>query len=201
MWRFFVLLPICVFAVTLTGCSKAEVPKDQKAAELAAQMEKEKRDAEEAERKKYAIKPVDFKRLVELLPAGKDPYGKHDAEGKFDTSGGEQISKAWALYGKEPCQIRIDLIDFAGAKKKIEEAYWWTSRSVDQQLKSGYEKTGFVQQWYKSYERLNTEKKSSQYLVCAGERFIVSAEGSDADMEVLKSIVQNMDFRKLSDMK
>ncbi|MCW8129744.1 MAG: hypothetical protein KIS92_05260 [Planctomycetota bacterium] len=201
MWRKVVLLLLLAIMAVQVGCSKAEPPKAQKAADLAEEMEKQRREAEEAEHKRYAVKPVDFKRLCEMLPAGKEPYVRHDVGGQVETNAGEQTSKAWALYGKEPHQFRIDLIDFAGAKKKIDEAYWWTTRSVDQKLKSGYEKTGFVQQWYKSYERLNTEKKTSQYLVCAGERFIVSAEGGEDEMEHLKAAVHSMDFRKLADTK
>lgn len=194
----------CVFAMLaglLVGCSKPEEPKGQKAQELAEEMAKQEKERQEKEKKKYMIKAIDPKVLVEVLPPGTEPFAKHDATSSYDTSGADQTAKAMALYGKEPHQFRIDLIDFANAKKKIDEAYWWTSRSINQTLKSGYEKTGVVQQWYKSYERLNTEKKTSQFLVCAGERFIVSAEGAEEDMEVIKNTVQSIDFKKLANMK
>jgi len=189
-----------MIATTLlaAGCSKPE-PKGAKAEKLAEELAKAEQERQAAEAKKRVVKPIDGKRLQELLPTGSTTLAREEAANSQDQMGEHQTSKAWATYGKG--SVRIELIDFAGAKKKIEEGYWWTTRNVDQKLKDGYEKTGVIQQWYKTYERQNTQKNTVQLLVNAGERFIVSAEGTGVEMSQVKELVEQISFKTLANMK
>lgn len=194
-------IPVLALAFC-AGCSNSE----KKTAEVKTEPTQEEKDAKkkaelEELKKKYQTQPVDFKKLQEFFPDGTAEFAKGQPTGAFDTSGNDKTSKATVIYGKEPRTIRVDIVDFANAKKKIDEAYWWTTRSVDNKLKDGYEKTGYVMQLFKTYEHQSIEKKTSQYLICVGERFIISAEAADVEMPAVKAIVDKIDYRKLSTTK
>lgn len=195
--RVVVVITITAMLV-LAGCSKPE-PKGAKAEKLAEELAKAEKERQAEEAKKRAIKPIEGQRLQELLPTGSATLAREEAANSQEQMGEHLTSKAWAAYGKG--SVRIELIDFAGAKKKIDEGYWWTSRNVDQKLKDGYEKTGVIQQWYKTYERQNTPKNTVQLLVNAGERFIVSAEGTGVEMNQLKELVEQINFKTLANLK
>lgn len=192
-----------VVAVLLcVGCSNGE----KKTAEVKTELTPEEVEAKKKEelaalKKKYETQPVDPKRLQEFFPEGTADFAKGQPAGSIEPSGNDKTSKATVIYGKDPHTIRVDIVDFANAKKKIDEAYWWTTRSVDNKLKDGYEKTGYVMQLFKTYEHQSIEKKTSQYLICVGERFIISAEGADVEMPAVKAIVDKIDYRKLSTTK
>ncbi|MBI3830856.1 MAG: hypothetical protein HY291_15155 [Planctomycetes bacterium] len=195
----------CIPVLTLVlcaGCSNSE----KKTADAKTELTQEEKDAAkkadlEALKKKYEAQPVDPKRLQEFFPEGTAEFAKGQPTGSIEPSGNDKTSKATVVYGKEPHTIRVDIVDFANAKKKIDDAYWWTTRSVDNKLKDGYEKTGYVMQLFKTYEHQSIEKKTSQYLICVGERFIISAEATDVEMPAVKAIVDKIDYRKLSTTK
>jgi len=182
------------------GCSQPEAPKTNADAAKAA-LEAEQRKKAEEEAKKRIVPTADPKKIEELMPEGPADYPRAAVKSELQEIPEGKTVKVAATYGQEGKSFEIVTVDFAGAAAKIGQAYWWVDRSVDQKLKVGYEKTGYVQQWYKSYEFHDQEKKISKFMVCAGSRFVVSVEAKDVPMDVIKATVEKIDFRKLAALK
>jgi len=183
-----------------TSCSQPEASKTNASA-AKAEVEAEQRKKAEADAKKRIVPTADPKKIEALMPEGPADYVRTAVKSELQDGPDGTTVKVVATYGKEGQSFDLVTVDFAGAAAKISQAYWWVDRRVDQKLKTGYEKTGYVQQVYKSYEFHDQEKNISKFMVCAGSRFVVSVDAQNVPMDTLKATVEKIDFRKLAALK
>ena len=148
------------------------------------------------------IETVDFRELKALLPASLAGMKRTNATGQKSTAMGMQISSAEGSYSSDDGKSVTLKIGDIGSMTGLAgmAAYAWASTEVDSESDNGYEKTTRFK-GFKAMEKYNKQSRSGELSVLVGGRFVVEADGSNIDMDSLKSALGNIDLRKLDQMK
>lgn len=153
------------------------------------------------EGKKYEV--VDFRELKALLPESIGDLKRTNAEGEKTGAMGFTISKAEADYNSEDHSqsIDIEITDFTGATGIAGMAVWgWAMADIDKETETGYEKT-IKYKGHKAFEKYNNKNQHGSLEVLVAERFMVSVDGNNVPMAVIKSAMDQIDISKLEAMK
>jgi len=153
------------------------------------------------EGKKYEV--VDFRDLKALLPESIGDMKRTNAQGEKSGAMGFTISKAEADYNNEDYSqsIDIEITDLSGASGYAGFAAWgWAMVDVDKETETGYEKTTKYK-GHKAYEKYDNQDQYGSIEVLVSGRFMLSVNGNNVPMAVLKSTIDEMDISKLEAMK
>ena len=153
------------------------------------------------EGKKYEV--VDFRELKALLPESIGDLKRTNAEGEKSSAMGFTVSKAEADYNNEDYSQRIDIeiTDLSGATGFAGMAAWgWAMVDIDKETDTGYEKT-MKYKGHKAFEKYNNQDKYGSIETLVSGRFMVSVNGNNVPMAVIKSAADQIDIGKLEAMK
>jgi hypothetical protein len=153
------------------------------------------------EGKKYDV--VDFRELKALLPEAIGNLKRKNAEGEKSGAMGFTISKAEADYNNEDYSqsIKIEITDLTGASGFAGLAAWgWAMADIDKETETGYEKTTKYK-GHKAFEKYNNQDQYGSIEVLVSGRFMVSVNGNNVPMTVIKSAIDGIDISKLEAMK
>lgn len=153
------------------------------------------------EGKKYEV--VDFRELKELLPESIGDLKRTNAQGEKSGAMGFTISKAEADYNNEDYSqsINIEITDLTGASGFAGLAAWgWAMADIDKETETGYEKTTKYK-GHKAYEKYDNQDQYGSIEVLVAGRFMLSVNGNNVPMAVLKSTIDEIDISKLEAMK
>lgn len=162
-------------------------------------MEEIQKNMEEGQ--KYEV--VDFRELKALLPESIGDLKRQNAQGEKNSAMGFTISRAEADYTSEDGSqhIDIELTDMTGASGLAGLAAWgWTMTEIDKETETGYEKTTKYQ-GHKAFEKYDNEYQSGSIEALVSGRFLVSVNGNNVSMEVIKNAFNEIDIGKLESMK
>jgi hypothetical protein len=143
------------------------------------------------------VKPVDFHALKDLLPESVGALARREASGQSGEAAGMKGSSATAHYadaGNTSLTLAItdlgSLSGLAGLATKF-------NPNMEKETDSGYERTRTVngQMLHQKYDR---RSKSGEYDMLIGNRFTVTAQGSNVSEEMLASAVKSVDVGKLA---
>lgn len=196
--------------VIFFGCGKGSDQPDEKQKseektgikgldEFVDNMKEVQKNMEEG--KKYEV--VDFRELKALLPEAIGDLKRTNAEGEKSGAMGFTISKAEADYNNEDYSQRIDIeiTDMSGATGFAGMAAWgWAMADVDKETETGYEKT-IKYKGHKAYEKYDNQDQYGSIEVLVSGRFMLSVNGNNVPMAVLKSTIDEIDIGKLEAMK
>jgi hypothetical protein len=151
------------------------------------QMEAAAKQMEAAANNPDAVPVTDPEVLKTLLPASVAGYARSEVSSSTGGVGGMNGSQAEASYVKGDASFKLTITDLgaAGALGAMANAFNVRSSS---ESNGKYEKTGKVdgRMTTESYDR-NT--KQGEFLVLAGDRFSIAAEGSGVSINDLKAAV------------
>ena len=153
------------------------------------------------EGKKYEV--VDFRDLKALLPETIGDLKRTNAQGEKSGAMGFTISKAEADYNNEDYSqsIDIEITDLSGASGYAGFAAWgWAMVDVDKETETGYEKTTKYK-GHKAYEKYDNQDQYGSIEVLVSGRFMLSANGNNVPIAIIKSAVDQIDIGKLEAMK
>jgi len=153
------------------------------------------------EGKKYEV--VDFRELKELLPEAIGDLKRTNAEGEKSGAMGFTISKADADYNNEDYSqsVDIEITDLSGATGFAGMAAWgWAMVDIDKETETGYEKT-MKYKGHKAFEKYNNQDQYGSIEVLVSGRYMVSVNGNNVPMAVIKSAIDQIDIGKLEAMK
>lgn len=162
-------------------------------------MEEIQKNMEEGQ--KYEV--VDFRELKALLPESIGDLKRQNAQGEKNSAMGFTISQAKADYTSEDGsqQIDIELTDMTGASGLAGLAAWgWTMAEIDKETETGYEKTTKYK-GHKAFEKYDSEYQSGSIEALVSGRFLVSVNGNNVPMEVIKNAFNEIDIGRLESMK
>jgi len=151
--------------------------------------------------KKYEV--VDFRELKAILPESIGDLKRTNAEGEKSGVMGFTVSKADANYNTEDNSqsIDIEITDLSGATGVAGMAAWgWAMTDIDKESETGYEKT-IKYKGYKAYEKYDNQGQYGSIEVLVSKRFMVSVNGNNVPMEIIKSAIDEIDINKLETMK
>ena len=153
------------------------------------------------EGKKHEV--VDFRELKALLPESFGDLKRKNAQGEKNSSMGFTISHAEADYSNEggSQNINIEITDLAGASGLAGMAAWgWAMVDIDKETETGYEKTTKYK-GHKAYEKYDNEYQDGSIEVLVSGRYMVSVQGNNVPMDIVKQAINEIDIGKLEAMK
>lgn len=129
-------------------------------------------------------------RLQALLPATLPGMARNEISSASAGAGGIGGSQAEARYAAGDQSIRLEVTDMAamGALAALGGAL---NVESTKQTETGYEKMGKVD-GRMTTENWDSGSKRGEYTVIVGDRFMISAQGENVEMDVLKSAVAAM---------
>ncbi len=150
---------------------------------------------------------VDFRELKDLLPEEVDGLERTSAEGERTSVLGMQFSNAKGQYedGDEWMEISIsDLGTLTGLARMGFAA--WLQTEVDRESDRGFERTRKFRSGgkeYPSFEKFegSGDEGNCEIQVWVAERFIVSVQGRNVEMDQCEEARDEISFRQLDRMK
>jgi hypothetical protein len=146
---------------------------------------------------------VDFRELKVLLPESIGDLKRTDIQGEKSSSAGFTISRAEADYNTEDYSQRIDIeiTDMTRASGLTGLAAWgWAMAEIDKETETGYEKT-IKYKGHKAFEKYNNRDQYGSFEILVAGRFMVSVDGSNVPMALIKSAADQINIGKLEAMK
>lgn len=118
--------------------------------------------------------------------------------------GGFNISRAEGEYrdaDDSSRRIELQITDAGGFGRMMMFGATWMQMEVDRESSTGYERTTEFEGYpaYEKFEDGNRQRSELQLVV--GDRFFVSADGHNVDMDDLKDAVRAIDLDDLEDMR
>lgn len=145
-----------------------------------------------------AGEPVDFRALKALLPDGLPGFTRTDATGQKSSALGIKSSSAEATYESGDRRVTLTITDMGTLTSWAMLGYGWMNMEMDSETETGYERTSK----YKGYPAHETFEQSDGYTsgsfsVIVGQRFVVQAEGDDAEMSAIQAAIERVDLAEL----
>ncbi len=186
-------------AVLCWNCSKSEEEKAKEEPQNALEAIQKMAEGAEKMSKEGPKETADPKKLKELLPADADGLTRKEASSEKTAAMGFGISTATGRYGNGDEQIKITITDVAGTGIALMGMAAWSMASIDKETDNGYEKTTEYKD-HKAYEKYNTSSKDGEISILVANRYIVQVEGNNVSMDKIKSVLDDIDLGKLTDL-
>ncbi len=212
--------PVRVVTAMLTGfalaCGGGDAPATEE--EAARATEEEAGDplqaaADEMRRSMEQIgagasvsEPIPFRELQRFLPEELGRLERTRSSGETSGMMGMSVSIAEATYESEDGQsIEVTITDLgAVAGPALMGMAAWANVKVDRETDDGYERTTRYK-GYPAYEEFSSygegDRGSAQFMFMVEGRFMVELEGSDATMDEVKELGDEIDVGDLADLK
>lgn len=143
-------------------------------------------------------KPVNFRKLKELLPEDTDGYSRSNYEGESNGMAGFSVSTAKAKYSKDDQIIDVELIDAGGLGAAMMGMAAWSLVEVDKESDNGFERTT-TYKGNKAFEKCN--RKRCEFSVFVAKRFVMTLKGRNVEMDELHDLADEIGIRNLESMK
>lgn len=145
-----------------------------------------------------AYEPVNFRSLVGMLP-DVPGWEKEKPEGESMTSP-VRFSQASTAYTKGDARIELKIVDTAMSKLLTMPYQMFLASGYSKESMDGYEKAVKVN-GQPGWEKWNSESKDAELGTIVGERFLVTVEGSGADIKDVQAVAGRLDMAKLAALK
>lgn len=140
--------------------------------------------------------PVDHRKLRDLLKEEIEGFTRVDYESQSAGAMGFNMSHAEGNYTKGDARIKTTIMDTGGAGMAMMSVASWSMINVDKENQDGYERTGSYK-GYKAFEKFDKRSNSCELAVIVENRFIVTFNGQQCDMNALKNFADDVDLVEL----
>jgi hypothetical protein len=148
------------------------------------------------------VEPINFRELKALLPESLPGLKRVDARGEKSSAFGINVSMAEGQYESEDGKsVEVKITDFGTMSGFVGMAAAdWAFADVDRETETGYERSTTFN-GFKAFEQYNTTDQNGELQVLIAKRFLVSAQGSNVSMDLLKTAMGKVDLAKLESLK
>jgi len=143
--------------------------------------------------------PVNFRSLKKLLPETLAGMPRTDQNGKTTGAMGFKISMAEATYKEGDKKLKVDIVDAGGIGGALMGTAAWSQLEIDEESNDGFKRTIEID-GNKSYQECSNSNSRCQLAMMVAERFVVSLEGRNIDMDKLMEIGKGMDLSNLKNL-
>ncbi len=143
--------------------------------------------------------PVNFRNLKELLPEELAGMSREKHSGKTTGAMGFKISMAEASYQDGDQKLDVNIVDAGGVGTALMGNAMWSKLEIDEESDDGFKRTIEID-GNKSYQECSDNNKRCQLAMMVNDRFVVSLEGRNIDMDQLMRIAKDMDVSKLENL-
>lgn len=152
------------------------------------------------------VEAVDFRLLRDELPDELAGLPRTSAEGEKNRVMGIGTSQATGRYEEGDTRIELQLLDMGTVSGLAMFGYAWLMAEVDRENDRGFERTRTFSSGgedYPSFEKFEGEgdRGSCEIQVWVAERFVVSVEGRNVEMEQCEEARDEISYRQLDRMK
>lgn len=145
------------------------------------------------------VKPVDFHALKDLLPANVAGLPRTDASGQSGEAMGMKGSSATARYADaNNGSLTLEIADI-GSMSGLAGLATKFNPNMEKETSTGYERTRTVN-GNMMHQRYDRQSKSGEYDMMIGNRFAVTASGSNVSEDALVAAVKSVDVGKLASL-
>ncbi len=150
---------------------------------------------------------VDFRDLKDELPERIDNLNRINSEGERQSVMGMSFSQATADYEDGNRRLELSISDIGTLSGLARMGFAaWLQTEVDRESDRGFERTRRFRSGgkeYPSFEKFEGQgsEGNCEIQVWVAERFIVSVEGRNVEMEVCEEARDEVSYRKLERMK
>lgn len=148
--------------------------------------------------------PVDYRELRDVIPGSIPGMEKGRSSGERSGALGFRVSQVEQIFEEEngDGRVEISIVDLGGLKNIASMGLEWLNLDVDRESDDGYERT----RSYRGHPVLDKCERMNRYDKCemiayVSKRFVVTLESRGLEMGRLEDIIEEMDIRKLEDMK
>lgn len=199
------LLLVLFLSIQLFLCSCGKV---RDAANAAEGMKNYAKDMKESSSKMEARKAkgdtisIPYKELQQLLPSSISGYIKEgEPKGETMSMSGFSYSTASQVYKNGNAEIKINIMDYNASSVAFgaATAMFATGFTVD----NDEEHIGKIDlgiNGVKAWEDVKKKEKNSTIIAGVNDRFLVTAEGKNAETEAVKEAIKSVDLNKLIGM-
>ena len=143
--------------------------------------------------------PVNFRSLKELLPEKLEGMSRTDHSGKTSGAMGFKMSTAEATYEDGDQKLEVDIVDAGGIGTALMGSAAWSKLEIDEESSDGFKRTLEID-GNKSYQECSNNNTRCQLAMMVADRFVLSLEGRNMNMDQLMKIAKNMNLSKLKGM-
>lgn len=140
---------------------------------------------------------INWRELKELLPNKINGLKLEDTEGQTTGMMGFKISNTKGVYKDDDSRMNITVIDFGGVGFLTKQFASWTELEIDSDTSEGYQRT-IDYKGYKAFEEYNEKRKSGSFAVLIEDRFVLTIDGDDIEMDDLKDAIDDFNVKKLA---
>lgn len=149
------------------------------------------------------VETVDFRTLRDLLPEALDGMERVDASGERAGIAGFSFAQAEGEYRSDDGerQLSLQIVDGGGLTQMTMLGATWMRMEIDREDSDGYERTTEFE-GHPAYEKVRTgERPRSELSFVVADRFLVTANGQNVEMDALKAAVGQLDLGALADLR
>ena len=145
-------------------------------------------------------KPLNFRKLKELLPESASGFTRTKSSGESTGMAGFNVSTAKAKYENGDKKVDVDIIDAGGFGMAMMGLAAWSMVEVDKESDDGFERTT-TYKGNKAFEKCNGNR--CEFSVFVAKRFIMTVKGRGKDLKIddLHDIADEIGTSKLESMK
>ncbi len=143
-------------------------------------------------------KPLNFRKLKEILPESASGFTKTKTSGESTGMAGFSISTAKAKYENEDKKIDVEVIDAGGVGMAMMGLAGWSMIEIDKESDDGFERTT-TYEGNKAFEKCR--KTRCEFSIFVANRFVVTTKGRNVEIEDLHNIVNAIGIKTLEGMK
>lgn len=143
--------------------------------------------------------PVNFRELKPLLPEALAGFDRTDISGKTSGAMGFKFTTVAASYKNNDQVVEISLVDAGGLGSTLMGAAFWSELDIDEESDKGFKRTLEID-GKKSYQECKNNNQDCQLAMIVGERFVLSIEGRDTNMDQLLKMAKSIDLDELEGM-
>jgi hypothetical protein len=145
-----------------------------------------------------AYEPVSFKALLGFLP-DVSGWERAEPEGESMTSP-VKFSQASTSYTKGDARIEVKIVDTAMSRMMTLPYQMLMMSGYSKESTKGYERAAKVG-GQPGWEKWDSESKHAEIGAIVGQRFLVTVEGNDTDMQTVQGVAGKIDMAKLAGLK
>ena len=145
------------------------------------------------------IEVVNFRDLKDFLPnrIGTLKMDEEDTEGQTSKVLGFKVSTVQGTYRDGDAKMEINIIDPGNASSVVNMLASWSNVEIDSESSNGYQRT-MEYKGHKAFEQYDSKSKDGSFAMMVENRFIVSINGDNVDMDDMKDAIDNINIKKLA---
>lgn len=145
-----------------------------------------------------SVEVINWRELKDLLPNKLGGMKLADTEGQTTGMMGFKFSNTEGTYKNDDGgRLNVTIIDAGGVGFLVKQFASWSELEIDSDTSEGYQRTTEYK-GYKAMEQYDEKNKSGSFTVLVENRFVLTINGREIEMDDLKDAIDDVGVKKLA---